>query len=410
MTIIGLIVGAAILALGPSGNAAGNLPRPDQPIRVLETTHEVRFPSEVVFQLEAEGDESITEVTLYYNVSGGRVTTYGYPSFSPAKQITAGFTIETDGSSYLPTGADIEYHYQIRDALGRSLETPPLTLEYRDPRYEWQTLQRGSMKFLWHDRPVEQVARVSDVVAERLNEVREVLGLDADPQMKAVIINDAREAQRSFPSVSGTATQTHLYSGFAFREYDLFVLAGLHTDGIVHEATHLMLDEAASSPLVRVPSWLHEGLATYFESSSNRRERSLAQAARSSALMPLSHMIRQPGRPSEVRVFYDQSWGVVNYLMSTYDPDQMTTLIEAMGSGRNLDESLWWAYGLTLDDLDEQWKASLLGNTPVAPRPDPGTLVTNSLIGAAVAVALTVVGLKWLRNLLAPSVSHDSAG
>lgn len=409
MTIVGLIVGAAILAFGPSGGAAGSVPRPE-PIRVLEATHEVRFPSEVVFNLRAEGDASITEVTLYYKVSGGRVTIYGYPSFSPANQITAGFTIETDGNSYLPTGTDIEYYYQIRDALGRSLETPQFTLEYRDPRYDWQTLQRGNVKFLWHDRPVDQVVGVSDAVAERLDEVRQVMGLDAVPPMKAVFVNDTREAERSFPSVSGTATRTHLYGGFAFREYDLFVLAELHTDGVVHEATHLMLDEAVSSAVTQVPSWLHEGLATYFESSSNRRERSLAQAARSSSLMPLSHMNRQPGKPSDVRVFYDQSWGVVNHLMSSYGPDQMTTLIQAMGSGKNPNESLWWAYGLTVDDLDEQWKASLLGSTPVAPRPDPGTLITNSLIGGAVAIVLTVAGLRRLRNLLAPSTSHDTAG
>ena len=223
------------------------------------------------------------------------------------------------------------------------------------------------MTFLWHDRPEKQVAEIADVVSERLGKVRQVLGLDSIPTMKAVIVNDMREAQRSFPTVSGTATRTHLYNGFAYSEYDLFVLAGLYADGIVHEATHLMLDEAVSSPLVQIPSWLHEGLATYFEPSSYRRERSLAQAVRQSALMQLSHMNRQPGKPSDVRVFYDQSWGVVNYLIGTYGLDRMTTLIEAMGLSKNLEESLWLAYSLTVDDLDEQWKASLLANTQVAP-------------------------------------------
>ena len=96
-----------------------------------------------------------------------------------------------------------------------------------------------------------------------------MLGLVTAPPMKAVILNNRREADRGLPTVSEAATRGHLYGGFAFRDYDLFVLLGLSEDGIVHEATHLMVNEAVDSPLARVPDWLNEGLATYFESAGS---------------------------------------------------------------------------------------------------------------------------------------------
>ena len=73
---------------------------------------------------------------------------------------------------------------------------------------------------------------------------------------------------------------------------------------MVHEATHLLLDRAVDSPLARVPAWLNEGLAMYFESDSYRREATVARAARDSALLRLGAMNTVPGRPEDVRQFY----------------------------------------------------------------------------------------------------------
>ena len=61
---VSIIVGFA--ALGGGDVSPG--PEPQEPIRLLSTAHEVDFPDEIEFTLEIEGDETITEVTLFYRL------------------------------------------------------------------------------------------------------------------------------------------------------------------------------------------------------------------------------------------------------------------------------------------------------------------------------------------------------
>ena len=75
--------------------------------RVNSISYDIDFPSEVVFQLEAEADFEITEVTLFYRLGRQKVRIFGYPSFTPSTRITAGFRIKTDGPNYIPSGVDL---------------------------------------------------------------------------------------------------------------------------------------------------------------------------------------------------------------------------------------------------------------------------------------------------------------
>ena len=55
-------------------------------IRVLSDATEVRFPGDVVFNLEVEGESDIVEVRLYFRVPPSGMWMYTYPdlgSFSP---------------------------------------------------------------------------------------------------------------------------------------------------------------------------------------------------------------------------------------------------------------------------------------------------------------------------------------
>ncbi len=190
---------------------------PQNSITVIATSQETRFPEEVVFTLEAQSSSEIVEVTFFYRVAGAKVSSYSYLEFAQGHHVIAKTTVKTNGGSYIPPGVDIRYHYLIRDTEGNEFETSPQLYKYRDPRFEWHELTDGFLTVLWHDYSEEAVReRVSEVKA-RLATVARVFGLQGDlPQVRAILYRSSSGAAQIFPLVSETASQQHIYGGFAF--------------------------------------------------------------------------------------------------------------------------------------------------------------------------------------------------
>ena len=407
MTLLSIIAAVSIISTGVAGGAPSDA-KMASPIRVISSSHDVNFPNDVVFSLEAESDSPITEVRLLYSLENRPVQVYGYPNFQPDNRVTAEFSVKTDGSSYIPTGVDFEYFYRITDSSGNTLETDRFSFAYRDPRYTWRELTRGDLTVLFHNLSQDSVERVVDDVVGQLEAVRDMFGVDEFVPMKAVIVNGTLEARRAFPFTSNAATRSHLYGGFAFGEYGLFVMQGLSADTMVHEATHLLLDSALDSPLARVPAWLNEGLSTYFEESGSRRAATVSRAERSNDLLKLKSMGSQPGRPRDVGIFYAQAWSTVNFMIDTYGPEKMSELIATINDGNRIDAAVSKTYGVTVDELEQLWKADLRGQPIVLTRPDPGTVATAGMITGAVAIAVVASTWRWLmRWLRGPQPDED---
>lgn len=409
MTLLSIIAAISIISTGVAGGAPSDA-KMASPIRVISSSHDVNFPDDVVFNLEAESDSPITEVRLFYSLENRPVQVYGYPDFEPDDRVIAEFSVKTGGSNYIPTGVDFEYFYRITDSGGNILETPRSSFAYNDPRYTWRELTRGDLTVRFHNLSQESVERVVDDVIGQLDAVRYMFGVTEFVPMKAVIVNGTLEARRAFPFTSNAATRTHLYGGFAFGEYGLFVMQGLSADTMVHEATHLLLNSAIDSPLARVPSWLNEGLSTYFESSGSRRAATVSRADRANDLLHLRNMGNQPGKPSEVGVFYAQSWSTVNFMVAAYGRDKMGELIATINDGNRIGDAISMTYGVTVDELEQLWKADLQGQPVILTRPDIGSVATASMISGAFMIAVIATAWRWLMNWLrGPQPDEEAA-
>ena len=400
MLLLGLAIGLLTATTALPVADLSPSPRPETAIRVVSASHEIDFPERVLFHLEAESDVPITEVTLYYRLGRRDVRIYGYPRFTPSTRVSADFAIRTAGANFIPSGVDIEYYYVVQDANGDAFESDRYFLEYKDPAFGWHRYEQGDLIFLWHDRPESRVVEVAKDVDQRLRPVRELLGLHDPEPMKAVLVNSPAEAGRSFPLISGETTRNHVYGGFAFGDLDVLVLLGLNTDGIVHEMTHLLIDDALDSPFARVPDWLNEGLAMYFESSSAGSNRTLTQAARDGRLKPLRSMGNVPGRPQDVRLFYAQSRSIVRHVMDAHGQERMATLLASLNDGNRIEEAIEATYGMTLEQLEGEWEAQFRGETSGSPTADAGTIGTSAIIAGAVAVTATALVVRWLRRIV----------
>ncbi|MBI4219113.1 MAG: hypothetical protein HY682_03140, partial [Chloroflexi bacterium] len=321
--LAGLLAAVAIGAAvqGASGSVASA-----ESIRVLDHEHRIRFGSAIELTLEAASDGAeITSIQAFFRPQGTRtITTYSYPRFTPGKRITANFEIPTREPTYYPPGVVFEIRYVIKDAAGVEFETPPVQVEYLDPQFRWQRHSRNGLTVIYHDRSTGSIQDLGNQVAERIPRIESAIGKVPDGDYRAVLFNSGSEARAAFPFISGAAEEGHIFAGFAYADYSLFVLTSPETSSVIHELTHLIFGRATDSPTAKRPSWLNEGMAVYFESGSrNATASQLSGAIKGDRLLPLRAMNSLPGRVADINVFYPEAGNFVGYLIEIHGDDRM---------------------------------------------------------------------------------------
>ncbi|MDA1227407.1 MAG: hypothetical protein BZY79_00100 [SAR202 cluster bacterium Casp-Chloro-G4] len=407
MAIWGLILGVLAAVVGTGAPVDWGRNQVENHIQVLSASHELDFPSRVTLRLEVGSSTEITEVEIFYRLGNQEVTSYGYPGFSPALRVSTEFVLRADGDGFIPQGTDISYRYVITNSSGQVLETDEYSLEFLDASQAWQRLFVGDMEILFHDRSAEGVETIAKDVAHRLEDVKQLLGITSIRPQKAVILNSGRESLESFPPISQTTSDRHVYGGFAFGDMDVFVLADLDRDGMVHEMTHLYMDEALNAPGTRTPAWLNEGLAMYFEAGDKGRGRTVSRAALSGDLLPIRSMDRVPGRPEDVSLFYAQSWSLTSYLMDSHGAEGMVRLLDSMKQGRPFEGAFSGVYGFGTDELERQWRSNIMRGATISALPDPGTLGTAVIIAGAMLFAMLAIFVRRLRRVEDPFEEGD---
>lgn len=359
-----LIVAALlIVALITSANQAFAADE-NQSVSVLRNDHVIHFGDNITFDLEiSSAGAPIAEIQASFKPDGPRVvSSYSYPEFEPGNDIEATFEIPTSNGDFFPPGTVFTVSYLIVDAEGGEFTTDPVRIEYLDPQYEWERRTQERLTILFHDRSSSDIDRLFAAAEKRMPEIAEVFGPPSEREFKAVIVNSGSEADSAFPRTTEAARAGHTFVGFAFDEYDQFVLWGVNSASFVHELTHLMLAEAVSAPIASPPAWLNEGLAVYFESESGSAGDLRLRGVRSEDdLMPIRNMNRVPGQRDDITFFYGKAGSFVEYLIDEFGASGMTVLLDEINSGKNTAEAVGVAYGFELDSLDAVWQAKKFG-------------------------------------------------
>ena len=407
--MIANVLTALIALVASAGGSPPLEPTADASVRVLSSNAEVRFPDEVVFRLTTESQEEITNLKLHYRFVNLSTTSYAYPEFRQSSRVDASYRLQTGGSSYVPAGATIEYYYEFTDANGRRSRTESAVVEYLDPRFDWRTVRTENLLVVYHDRAERDVLAAARVVDRHLADLKDLLGMTSARPVKAVILSSRSEARRTFPFVSQTAHDSHLFGGFAYGEYGLFLLGGLDPDGMTHEAVHVLVHEALESPYLKMPAWLNEGLAMYFEPRERHSVSLVSRAVRSGDAPPLRYMYSIPGQPGAVRLFYAHARNVVTYMIDELGRERMTALLRELKRGSEIDEAVRAAYGMGLDELDERWRAWLTGGRSQADALDYTSRTSDGLEsdGDSQSGALEAYGAS---DILALASNASNAG
>ena len=359
LLLIALYLAATAVAT-PMAQAAGG------EIRVVETQHEVNFPSGVDVTATIESDAAIQEIRVYYRPAGSHRWGYAYADFDPGTKVVATQSIPVRESTYIAPGADVEYFFEIRDVEGNVFSTGMGQVEYLDQRFDWKRVQVGPLELVYHDIRQSKVEDAARDLREDLRRVAEILQLDHSHGFKGVIYNSYADANAAFPVQSQTTTDHGTFAGYAFPEQGVFVGQGLDRRIIVHESTHIMYHEALGQSTTEDVAWLNEGFASYMEPDSRVRSSSQLYGR----TPPLKAMKAVSGTPSTIPLFYHKAQSVVAHLIEEYGEGNFRALLSQVASRRNINDALVAVYGFDEDGLDASW-AGLPIPAPPAPTARP---------------------------------------
>lgn len=168
-------------------------------------------------------------------------------------------------------------------------------------------------------------------------------------------------------------THSPLIVGFAIPKKDLVVIDYPRTGNTVdfrnilkHELCHLLLHKHIRN--VPIPRWLDEGVAQWTSNGvmdilHGQRDALLPKAAFSDRLIPLGALNKGfPGNPNALRLAYEESRSVIDYIISTHGKSGLLEILALMKEDIPLREAFTTAFGTPLYKIEKEWQASLKQN------------------------------------------------
>ena len=391
-------------------------------ILVLDNSVEIRFPQELVFRLEAQSPTDITDIRLHYQVDKmnyAKITSEGWPTFTPAARIKSSWTWDMRKAS-LPPGATVIYWWTIEDRAGNRFDTSPNTVQFDDNRYHWQTLttgastESGKLSLFWYEGDNSLAQALLEACEQGLARLVRDIGVYPENSLKIYVYASSNDLQGAmiFPM--------EWTGGAAFTEFGIIAI-GISPGQIdwgkralVHELTHLIVHQASFSPYGELPAWLDEGLAMNNEGVLNLFQDDpylqswLKKAITEDKLISVRSLCSPFSAEAEkAYISYAESYSLVKYLLDNYGQEEMLNLLILFKQGNTYDEALSQVYGFDIEGFDARWRETLTTSDVIATlnqvqgwQSHPALIAVLSALATSLALAgaLAIEEWTWQRS------------
>jgi hypothetical protein len=327
----------------------------------------VDFPDSIEFKIEAESDAEITDMTLQYRMDKVGllpVTSVVFPAFEAGEKTSAEWKWDMTQTGGLPPGADLTYWWSLEDASGHKTDTPFETLSFDDGRHEWKEAQSSIFNLYWYKGDSQFAQQLVAAGEDALSLLEDDIGAKPERTIEVYVYGSTKALQGSliFPQ--------EWTGGLAYTEYGIVAL-GVSTEqlgwgegAMAHEMAHLVVHQVTMNGYgIVLPSWLDEGLAMYAEGElSSDLASALSSAAKRGQLDSVQSLSSSfPAQTAAATLAYAESYSLVEYLLDHKGGrENMLDLLGATRNGSGYEEALQDVYGLSISQLDSQWRQHLL--------------------------------------------------
>jgi len=363
---LAILLLAVLLFPAPSAVIAGPAAFQETPIAVEEATVTWTFGQQAVFSIQATSSADITALYLYIQSAGNdRVEVTSVP-VDPSPSVQATFTRDLRLFPFPPFGT-VNWWWEVRDAAGHQLTTPPATFRYEDNRLNWFRRTAGPATVYSTVDDPQYMQAALDIAAVSLERISRSLNAPVPEKVDIYLYPSLADLQAALRMAGrawmGGQARPELGVILVAVPYDGGYMAQMEQE-IPHELAHLLVYRLAGPEGYRyIPAWLNEGLATANETRPDPNLDSLLERARNEGrLIPLRNLCPPFSTdPAEALLSYAESGSLVRYIRQQYGDSGIRALLQAYADGADCDGGVQRALHITLDQLERAWRADLSG-------------------------------------------------
>jgi hypothetical protein len=362
IALLALVICSLLFFLGPGAVQAAGGPT------VSSSSVQMNFPASLTFNISASSDVNITDIRLHYIVNRLEYTSIVseiYLVFTPSPGVITQWVWDMRKTGGMPPGSSLDYWWTVTDAGGKTLETAPATLQIKDNRYTWHSLNKGQVTLYWYKGDDSFAGELMTAIQDALTRLAGNTGAEIEKPVSFYIYASSTDLQGSmiFPQ--------DWTGGVAFTEYGIIAI-GIGTSRseidwgkktVAHELTHLVIHQVTFNPYNGLPTWLDEGLAMVSEGALDTQFTTALSSAKQQHQFTSVRSMSSPfsAYGNESVLDYAESYEAVKFLIDTYGQPKMFALLSTFQQGSGYDEALNKVYGFDMDGLNAKWLASFLG-------------------------------------------------
>lgn len=266
----------------------------------------------------------------------------------------------------------VKWNYQFTLADGSVVQSGPFFVRYADNRFNWQTLESGTLRVNWYQGDANFGQVVLNAAQAGLGSVSQLMAVDlAQPVEIFVYANtDDLRGTLALGGEDWAAGHADPALGVVMVVVEPGSQQGIMMEErIPHELMHVMMYRSVGPGYRNIPAWLREGMATLAETYPNvDYDRVLADASAGNRLIPLRDLcVSFPADAGQAFLAYAESRSFTNYLYRTYGSTGLLSLIGFYASGVDCEHGPERAFGATLSNLEVNWRSSVLGQNTLLP-------------------------------------------
>lgn len=337
--------------------------QPDIPLRFLATPLPAYvFGQTITFTVALASDSPITTLTLFTRATEAPPAQWA-AAFTPATTLTTTLALNLALNAFTPFG-QVEFWWQASDAAGNVLTSAPQTFFYEDERFVWQHLTEGALTIHWYEGDAAFGQQAAQIATRAMTQATQEIRVPLPAQVNIYIYADLGAAQAALARVGRAWVAGHAEP--ALGVVIVVVPPSLNAEialgrAIPHELTHILIYHAGPEHYAQVPAWLNEGLAVLNQTQPEADfPAALAAARQTQQFIGLRTLCDPfPADPAQAQLAYAQSESLMRFVRAQYGAEGIFRLLSAYAVGDDCASGVQRALGVSLEQLESDWLATL---------------------------------------------------
>ncbi|NPA06783.1 MAG: hypothetical protein GXO54_05190 [Chloroflexi bacterium] len=375
---------------------------------------EVRFPDGVLITVPVPESLALRRLTVHLRPNASTQTYVG------EMRIQNGIAryVHDARAKPLPLFGLIYYWFEGETETGEHFTSASFTFIYEDNRFTWHRLDQPPLQVFWYqnDASVGEAALNAGHIALQRAFVQWQGVWPPERTIRIYVYatyQDWQTAIQYAPNWSGGHADP--------AQAVVLVYGGMTPESrvelqrkVAHEVAHIVLYEnmnrlVGPGGYERLPWWLVEGIPSLAEPYPHPEYYLLLdEAAQQNRLIPLAELCNAQDvlghDEAYVRLAYAEAASVTTHIHGRYGPAGLQSLLQAYGMGASCQDGPRQALGLSLNELEEEWRQAW----DLYPKRDMGLLWATGIMAVVVSLPLLLMlVLRWLAPPALPPADVD---